>query len=235
MKQDSGPGAGNHFNKQFLFDQELSNIRPFLNPELTSIILKIPKYEIQHMIRVGYLHYFLSAQIVKTSQFSPFEDLLLSFENLAFFHDIGKAWISSKILMKPKELTLWEYEQIKCHPVYAQKYIESRPGLFEDGYFIRRLVFNTAVFHHEWWNGKGYPYGLIEEKIPLTARITSICDAYDAITNGRPYKEARTHLEACQEIEKWAGKQFDPALVAIFLNAEGLIEKTMQKGEFVKK
>ena len=80
-------------------------------------------------------------------------------------------------------------------------------------------VFYQAV-RHEWWNGNGYPYGIKCERIPLIARITSVCDVYDAITGDRSYRRARSHEYACSEIEANAGTQFDPVLAKLFLDNE---------------
>ena len=78
----------------------------------------------------------------------------------------------------------------------------------------------TAIYHHEWWNGNGYPFGIDGKKIPLIARITSTCDAYDAMTSQRTYRHAPSHDYACQELSENAKTQFDPFLVSIFLNHE---------------
>lgn len=194
---------------------------------LYKAILNIPTQEIHHMQRVGHLTNIFAAQVVQTPQYQEYTELFLSIGEMAFYHDIGKAWISPEILLKAEKLSSDEYEQIMMHPVYARKFLESHPCLFEDGVFLNRHVYNMAVYHHESWNGRGYPYGLRQEQIPLIARMTSICDAYDAITNSRPYRQARTHLEACSEIERWSGHQFDPDLVKVFLDCSELIEEKM--------
>ena len=79
---------------------------------------------------------------------------------------------------------------------------------------------DAAVYHHEWWDGQGYPYGIRGKEIPLIARITSVCDAYDAMTSNRCYRRARTHSEACRELETCSGTQFDPVLVRLFLDSD---------------
>lgn len=195
------------------------------NSFYTKIILNIPTQEIHHMQRVGHLTNIFAAQVVQTPQYQEYTELLLSIGEMAFYHDIGKAWIPPEILLKADKLSSEEYEQIMMHPVYAQKFLESQPCLFEDGLFLKQHVYNMAVYHHECWNGRGYPYGLRQEQIPLIARITSICDAYDAITNSRPYRQARTHLEACSELKRWSGQQFDPDLVKVFLDDSEYIEE----------
>ncbi|HBR08981.1 MAG TPA: phosphohydrolase, partial [Clostridiales bacterium] len=75
-------------------------------------------------------------------------------------------------------------------------------------------------YHHEWWNGTGYPYGISYDAIPLIARITTVCDAYDAMTSSRIYRESHSHDHARQELKQYAGIQFDPELVRVFLAAD---------------
>ncbi len=129
---------------------------------------------------------------------------------LAKLHDIGKTVIPEEILTKPEKLTEEEWEIIKEHP--------------ETGY---RIASSTSEFahiseeiltHHERWDGEGYPRGMSGEEIPLLARIIAIVDAYDVMTNGRPYKEAISKEKALKELKTEAGKQFDPKLVKEFLN-----------------
>jgi len=80
------------------------------------------------------------------------------------------------------------------------------------------------LHHHEWWDGSGYPDGLKGEEIPLLSRVTAILDAYDAMTNSRPYNEPKTHQEAIEELKRCAGSQFDPQLVEVFLQLMEKIE-----------
>ncbi|MDZ7672839.1 MAG: diguanylate cyclase [Halanaerobiales bacterium] len=128
---------------------------------------------------------------------------------LASLHDIGKINIAEKTLKKPSALSTQEWETIKEHPIkgfaIAQSIGEFAP------------VADLILAHHEHWNGGGYPQGLKGEEIPLLARIISIIDAYDVMTNDRPYSEAISKKEALAEIKDCAGSQFDPELVEEFI------------------
>ena len=128
---------------------------------------------------------------------------------LSALHDLGKVAISEEILTKPGPLTEEEFEKIKEHPEVGYRIASSVPELASIAEAIRS--------HHEWWDGSGYPRGLKGEEIPLLARILAIADAYDVMTNGRPYKEAVSPKEALEEIKRCAGTQFDPHLVKILL------------------
>jgi putative nucleotidyltransferase with HDIG domain len=131
-----------------------------------------------------------------------------------FLHDIGKVGISDAILLKPDRLIPEEYEVIKMHPVIGEQIVQHL------GYFTREAV--IIRHHHEWWDGRGYPDGLRRDKIPFLARIIAVADAYDALTTVRPYRSSRSSSEAIEELECWAGMQFDPRIVEAF-------RRTMEK------
>ncbi len=129
---------------------------------------------------------------------------------LASLHDIGKTIVSEEILTKPGKLTEEEWEQIKKHPEAGYRITSSTEEFAH--------VANDILAHHERWNGTGYPEGLAGEKIPLLARIISIVDAYDVMTNGRTYKKAMEKKEVLKEIKDCAGSHFDPKLAEVFIN-----------------
>jgi len=131
-------------------------------------------------------------------------------------HDVGKISIDDSILKKPGKLTDEEFEAMKKHAVFGEKIIEKIEMLAKENDFLDYAnIF--AASHHEKWDGTGYPYGLKEDKIPLLGRIMAIADVYDALTSERPYKKAFPHEEAVRIITEGSGKQFDPALVEIFV------------------
>ena len=129
----------------------------------------------------------------------------------AFLHDIGKISVPDEILKKPGPLTDDEWAVMKKHPDVGADIILS----------VSKLAYVAPLvrFHHEKYNGSGYPYGLQGDWIPLGARILSVVDAYSAITDGRVYKSAKPHEYAMQEIIKCSGSEFDPKVVAAFINS----------------
>lgn len=128
---------------------------------------------------------------------------------LAEFHDIGKIAIPQAILEKPGSLDEEEWSIVKKHPEVGFRITQSIWELSP--------IANYILFHHERFDGKGYPRGLKGENIPLLSRIIAICDAYDAMVTGRPYHKARTKEEAIEELKKCAGTQFDPRIVEAFV------------------
>ncbi len=145
---------------------------------------------------------------------SQIEELSL----VAVLHDIGKVTIADSILLKAGKLTKKEWKTMKRHPEIGYKIAISSPQLATIAEFI--------LYHHEWWDGNGYPRGLKGKKIPLLSRIISIIDAYDVMINGRPYKEPMTHEEVIKELKRCAGIQFDPELVKNFTQ---VIQKDLSK------
>lgn len=135
---------------------------------------------------------------------------LLDLRLLAQFHDIGKVGVPDSILLKPSALNPKEFAEMQRHCEIGHRIAQSAPDLIP--------IADWILKHHEWWNGKGYPLGIKGEDIPLECRILAITDAYDAMTNDRPYRKAMSHQEAIDEIKLKAGIQFDPEVVPIFIN-----------------
>lgn len=131
-------------------------------------------------------------------------------------HDIGKVAIPDSILLKPGKLTEEETELMKKHPEYGSQAIRKAQESIEENEFLN-IAAEIAEFHHERWDGRGYPHGLWGTEIPLSARIMAIADVYDACISRRPYKEPIPHDEVVRIIAAGAGSHFDPELVRIFL------------------
>ncbi len=133
-------------------------------------------------------------------------------------HDIGKVGIEDSILLKPGALTKEEFERVKQHAAIGGDIIDMIARNLEDDSMYLRHCKDICLYHHERWDGSGYPAGLQGEQIPLSARIVSIVDVYDALVNTRCYKPAYTHEEAVALIAKGRGTQFDPGLVDAYLD-----------------
>ncbi len=132
-------------------------------------------------------------------------------------HDIGKVAISDAILLKPGKLTTEEYEEMKKHTLYGVKILSNAES------HLLQIACKIAASHHEKFNGKGYPYGLKGEKIPLYARIVAVADVFDALTMKRVYKPKWELDRAFEYISDEKGKSFDPNVVDVFLKMESEI------------
>ncbi len=129
---------------------------------------------------------------------------------LSKLHDMGKIGIPDNILLKPGKLDDREWELMKKHSEKGYELAKSTPEL--------NNIADLILHHHERWDGGGYPSGLQGDDIPKLSRVLSIIDAYDVITHSRAYKPIQSKQEALQEIEKCAGKQFDPEISRIFID-----------------
>jgi putative two-component system response regulator len=135
-------------------------------------------------------------------------------------HDIGKVAIPDNILLKPGRLTPEEFEVMKTHTTLGAKTLEDVAASYPNGGGFLTMAREIALTHHERYDGKGYPHGLAGDAIPLSARITSVADVYDALTSKRVYKDAYPHDVAMRIIQEGSGTQFDPRIVASFVRCE---------------
>lgn len=134
-------------------------------------------------------------------------------------HDIGKVAVPDSILLKPAKLTSTEYDTMKMHTVYGKQTLEAVAQRFPGNSFVTMGI-QIAGFHHEWWNGSGYPARLQGREIPLCARIMALVDVYDALCSRRPYKPAYPHEHALEVITRDRGTHFAPDVVDAFLEIE---------------
>lgn len=133
-------------------------------------------------------------------------------------HDIGKIHIPDNVLNKPGKLTEEEFAVMKTHTTAGEELLtRAKAELGESGYLTTAV--EMAAYHHEWWNGKGYPYGISGEEIPLCARIMAVADVFDALTSKRCYKSAMPLEKAYSIIREESGTHFDPAVVEAFFAA----------------
>lgn len=134
----------------------------------------------------------------------------------ALLHDMGETAMERDYISRPGTLTEEERIDLARHPVIGEQEA-SRAGASRAAQLLVR-------WHHEWWNGCGYPDALRGEEIPLAARILRLADSYAAITDGRPFRPALTVAQARQQIIEWAGIEFDPRIVNLFMSLEHLRE-----------
>ena len=151
---------------------------------------------------------FYALKIVKKMALTPAESSKIELAGL--LHDIGMIGVAEEILNKSQKLTDEEFEKIKMHVQYSVKILEDIKQLYE--------ITEIIKYHHEYYNGCGYPYGLKGEEIPLGSRIIAIADAYDSMVSKRAYRNNVTSEQAIEILQQGAGKQFDPNLVQIFIN-----------------
>lgn len=140
-------------------------------------------------------------------------------EASSVLHDIGKVGIADAILHKPAALTSHERTEVQKHPVIGGDCLAEIERRLGASNFLQ-MAREIALFHHERWDGTGYPAGLKGEDIPLAARIVAIADNYDALVSRRPYKEPYTHETSVDLIRNGSGTQFDPKLIEVFLEIE---------------
>ncbi|MBP5607834.1 MAG: HD domain-containing protein [Lachnospiraceae bacterium] len=144
--------------------------------------------------------------------------------NSAPLHDVGKIKVSDVILNKPGKLTDEEFEIMKSHALAGKEVVESAMKLTTDPGYLKEAL-NLAAYHHEKWNGKGYPCGLKGEEIPLSARIMAVSDVFDALVSKRSYKKPFSFEDAMKIIEEGAGSHFDPVIAELFVkNADRVRE-----------
>lgn len=158
-----------------------------------------------HVMRMSHVSGRLALQLGMDDTYA--EQLV----HAAPMHDIGKIGIPDAVLLKPGKLDDDELAIMRKHPVMGAKILENSSSA------LIRLAHSVALYHHEKWDGSGYPFGLSAEAIPLEARIVAVADVFDALLNKRPYKEAWPVDKTVAEIEAQSGIHFDPAVVQALL------------------
>ncbi|NMP14945.1 two-component system response regulator [Thalassotalea sp. Y01] len=170
-----------------------------------------------HVIRMSYYSRML-AQKVHANQ--DWVELLF---DAAPMHDIGKIGIADAILMKPGKLDHGERQEMQRHVEYGADILGSNDSP------LLSLAREVCLYHHEKYDGSGYPHGTKGDDIPLSARIVTIADVFDALTSERPYKQAWSYEQAIEYLQQNAGNTFDPALVVAFSQCEPQIRQIMSQ------
>ncbi len=169
----------------------------------------------------------LAARIKLDAYFAPqiSDNFVESIYNAAPLHDIGKVGIPDHILLKPAKLTFEEFEIMKKHAMIGANTLLVAHNLYPNNILINMGI-DVARSHHEKWDGSGYPHGLAGENIPLSAMILAVADVYDALCFQRPYKIGLSHAETVRMILEGYGRQFDPAIIAVFKEVEVEFDQT---------
>ena len=170
-----------------------------------------------HLNRICEMSRYLAERLAEAGGYPEVDqDFIDTLSGSAALHDVGKVGIPDSILLKPDKLTTSEFEVMKSHAAIGGKILA---GLIEEFGAYKMITMGAAVaeYHHEWWDGTGYPRGLKGKEIPLAARILAVCDVYDALASLRVYKEAWDNGKILENIRRLSGAQFDPDLVDIFL------------------
>jgi putative nucleotidyltransferase with HDIG domain len=163
-----------------------------------------------------------SRLLAKAAGLNEFEQKIVEFAGL--FHDIGKVGIPDSVLNKPAKLTEDEYKIMQSHPDLSVQILQP---LSQIRFF--QMIIPGVKHHHERYDGKGYPVGVFGEEIPLASRMILVADTYDAMTADRVYRKGLSKEVAYKELQDFAGRQFDPRLVKIFLEAHPTWKEPDQK------
>ncbi|MGI8467195.1 MAG: HD-GYP domain-containing protein [Pyrinomonadaceae bacterium] len=159
------------------------------------------------------LHIAVVAEaIAKKFYLSPHDCLIL--RQAALVHDLGEMVMNRNYIKVSRELTVEERADMRRHPVIGEQEAAKRG--------LNRAVGLLVRWHHEWWNGMGYPDALEREQIPLVARILRVADSYVSLTGARPYRAAFSEVDAKKFLTEWAGIEFDPQVVQALLSLEEL-------------
>lgn len=152
------------------------------------------------------------------------KDYIKNLCQAAPMHDIGKIAVPDVVLQKPGKLIDEEFDIIKQHTVNGGRIIQDTFGHLEDDLYTK-MAYQVATYHHEKWNGRGYPEGLKRRAIPLCARIMAVADVFDAISEKRCYREAMPMDKCFQIIEEGSGQDFDPIIAEVFLDIRDKVEE----------
>ena len=172
----------------------------------------------QHVKRTSQYVEMIIGELKKRNMFSNVisESYVYNVIKAAPMHDIGKIKVPDHVLQKPGKLTDEEFEVMKQHSAEGGKIIHMIMENIEEKDYIE-VAYNVATFHHEKWNGRGYPDGLVGEQIPLEARIMAVADVFDALISKRCYKDAMPLDKAFAIIEESKGEHFDPQIAQVFM------------------
>jgi putative nucleotidyltransferase with HDIG domain len=192
---------------------------------LRSLVSLVSAVEAQDRFMAGHAQRVRDLSLKLAREVGVPEDQFKHLEWGALLHDLGTHWVSADILRKPAALDAAELEEMRRHPTLGAELLDFSYAFDE----VREII----LTHHERWDGSGYPSGIAGEAIPLTARIVSIAETFDALVSDRPHRAAYSIAEARDVVERSAGSHLDPTLVDLFLGLldAGAFNKDLKHGE----
>lgn len=200
-----GAFAGTFFENTTLVHEQQATFVGALRAVTAAVDAK-DSYTRGHSDRVAHV----AARLAAACGLNPAEVERIHLAGLV--HDVGKIGVPEAVLCKPGRLTDEEFDQIKKHPRMGHEILQGIPQLSD--------ILPGVLWHHERWDGRGYPDGIAGEDIPMVARLIAVADTFDAMSSNRSYRPAMPRSEILEEIRKCAGSQFDPELVPAFLSLE---------------
>lgn len=193
----------------------------------------------EHLQRIKSYSRFIAQLLLEEGYYTEIltPEYIADIEKFSSLHDIGKVAIQDNILLKPGKLTDEEFNTMKYHTVYGAMVLkEADRNITKSSKSLFGVAIEIAEYHHEKWDGTGYPHGLKGNSIPLSARIIAIADVFDALTSKRPYKDAFSFEKTCEIILEGNGCHFDPGIVKVFIEHKDRFYEVYQhffKGENV--
>jgi hypothetical protein len=224
------------FEKNSKMDKEIAEAQTAMTYSLVKLAESRDDYTGGHIERVAGYCRLIAQKLRSNKKYKDYinDDYIENIYKASPLHDIGKVGIPDSILLKPGKLNTDEFEIMKKHTIIgANTLMKVRKGYPDNKYL--GLGISITLYHHERWDGTGYPQKLSGEDIPLSARIMAIADVYDALRSKRVYKEPYSHEKSVEIIKEGKGTQFDPDIVDVFLENEAEFERTYERFRAVDK
>lgn len=208
-----------------IYNKTVANIQnEYLNIKDSTLTAMLKLSELRDDVTGNHVERTKEYAVLLSKELNLDENFIKYISKASLLHDIGKVAVRDEILLKPGKLTDDEYEEIKKHTITGAKAISKVISVNEYINDYLYMAIEIALWHHEKYDGSGYPNGLSGNAIPLCARIFAIADAYDVITSERPYKNPLSHEEALRRIKLDSGKHFDPEIVDKFLKIQDKVK-----------
>ena len=208
----------------------ISNMQNALITVLANMVENRDKFTGNHVKNTAAYAKIILDELRKQDKYKNIitDDYEYTIINSAPLHDVGKIQIPDSLLNKNGKLTDEEFKQMQNHTIAGQNIIDEAAHMVKNSSYLNEAM-NLAAYHHEKWNGTGYPYGLKEDEIPLSARIMAVADVFDALVSKRSYKPGFPVEKALDIIKEGSGTHFDPEIAKVFLDAEEKVKKVAKE------